>query len=200
MEERFVFPLVFQPGTQWQYGSGIDWAGRVLERITGMTLDEYMKKNVFPPLGIKDITFFPTDEQRSRLSGMTARNDADGRLVEYDSGFINRGVKDCFGGQGCFATMPDYAKVLHSILADDEKLLKKETTAQMFKPQLTPQSKASLEHVLNTPALSGLFVGDFPNPKQYDWGLGGILVEQDNEGRRKAGTLIWSGMPNCFWV
>lgn len=40
MEERYGYPLVFEPGTSWAYGAGIDWAGMLLERTVGKTLEE----------------------------------------------------------------------------------------------------------------------------------------------------------------
>ncbi|PSK54322.1 hypothetical protein B9Z65_3441 [Elsinoe australis] len=201
MEERALYPLLYEPGTSWVYSTSIDWAGRVLERITGETLDSYMAKNMWPQLGVKDFTFYPDKhpEMKKRLAELTGRDDKSGRVVNYPLPFLNTGSVDCFGGHGGYSTVEEYIKVLQSILVNDEKLLKKETVEQMFKPQLTQESRAALQQTVNTPEIVKLFIGDFPDSKQYDWGLGGILVEKDNEGRRRKDTLIWSGMPNCFW-
>ncbi|KAF4549646.1 Acyltransferase-like protein 2 [Elsinoe fawcettii] len=200
-EDRMTYPLLYEPGSSWTYSTSIDWAGRVLERITGGTLEEHMRKNMWPQLGVKDFTFFPDQhpDMKQRLAGLTARDDKSGKVVPYPLPFLNDGSKDCFGGHGGYATIEEYIKVLQSILRNDGKLLKKETVDQMFKPQLTPESRAALQQQVGTPEIVSMFIGDFPEPKQYDWGLGGILVEKDNEGRRKQNTLIWSGMPNCFW-
>ena len=50
-------PLLFDPGEKWEYGSNIDWAGQVIEGITGKRLGEVFKTRIFEPLGIKDTTF-----------------------------------------------------------------------------------------------------------------------------------------------
>ena len=56
-------PLLYEPGTNWLYGTALDWAGKLVERITNETLEEYMKKNIWAPLGIIDITFWPTNRK-----------------------------------------------------------------------------------------------------------------------------------------
>ena len=56
-EGTFGMPLVREPGQEWHYSTGIDWAGQVLEAVTKQTLGEYCKKNIFDPLGCKDIQF-----------------------------------------------------------------------------------------------------------------------------------------------
>ena len=50
-------PLLFDPGEQWEYGSNIDWAGQVVEGITGKRLGEVMKERIFKPLGMEDTAF-----------------------------------------------------------------------------------------------------------------------------------------------
>ncbi|PNS21796.1 hypothetical protein CAC42_394 [Sphaceloma murrayae] len=201
MSERFLFPLVYEPGTSWQYSGSIDWAGQVLERITSQTLEEYMATNLWPALGVKDFAFFPArrPDMQGRQAGMTARDEGSGRVVDFGGPLLNEGSKDCFGGHGGYSTVEEYVKVLASILRNDGKLLKKETVDMMFQPQLSEGSKKALKQTLDTPEIAKMFIGDFPEPEQYNWGLGGILMERDNEGRRKKGTLIWSGLPNCFW-
>ena len=161
-----------------------------------------MRKNIWDPLGIKNITFWVDQhpEMEARLASLTVRDAESGRVVPFTQPFINDGTKDCLGGQGAYADLTEYLKILQSILKDDEKILKKETTALMFQPQLTKESKAAQKAIMNIPAVAQMFVGDFSTSIEYDWGLGGILVENENEGRRKESTLIWSGMPNLFWV
>src|SRR5262249_52559669 len=52
-----VTPLMFDPGTRWQYGTGIDFAGKLVEGVSGMTLEDYFQKNIFGPLGMTDTSF-----------------------------------------------------------------------------------------------------------------------------------------------
>jgi CubicO group peptidase (beta-lactamase class C family) len=193
--------LIFEPGTDWSYSSGIDWAGRLVERVTGMTLEEYERKNMWEPLRIESITFFP--DQRpggtSKVPQLTVRT-PDGKLAPFTDPFITTGVKDCFGGHGNYATMQDYLKVQRSILANDGKLLKPETVELMFKPQLTPESAKALNTFVTTSPLAALFIGEYRKDIELNWGLGGILFMQDDNGRRKKGTLNWGGMANPFWL
>jgi CubicO group peptidase (beta-lactamase class C family) len=66
-------PLVNDPNTIWEYGTNIDFAGIALERITGLSLGEYCKRNIFEPLGLQNITFFPTKEQKKNIMTMLQR-------------------------------------------------------------------------------------------------------------------------------
>lgn len=68
--EKAAVLLIFQPGTSWFYGSSIDWAGQMIERKTGETLETYMIKNIFTPLGIKDLTFWP--KKQAHMDGRLA--------------------------------------------------------------------------------------------------------------------------------
>lgn len=66
-------PLMNDPGSMWEYGINIDWAGVVIERVSGLKLSEYCKKNIFQPLGIEHITFFPTAEDRKNMMTIVQR-------------------------------------------------------------------------------------------------------------------------------
>ena len=62
-------PLQFEPGTRWQYcQSGINSLGRIVEVVSGQSLPEFLQKRLFDPLGMKDTTFYPTQEQIGRLA------------------------------------------------------------------------------------------------------------------------------------
>ena len=63
-----LLPLAFDPGTAWQYGVGIDWAGKLLEAVTGETLDAYMRAHILEPLGMHDTGYLLTDRVRGRLA------------------------------------------------------------------------------------------------------------------------------------
>jgi CubicO group peptidase (beta-lactamase class C family) len=200
IKERFTYPLIFEPGTNWIYGPGIDWAGKLVERVTGQTLEEHMKKNIFQPLGITSITFFPyaNPSLKDKVPALTTRG-PDGKLVLHTEPFINTGSKDCFGGHGGYGTMSDYLKVQRSLLANDGKLLHPSTVDMMFMPQLSPESKAGLATFRRSP-YGAMAIGEQDPAIEADWGIGGILFLQDDRGRRKKGTLNWGGMANCFWT
>lgn len=201
VEERYGHALAYEPGTSWEYGTAIDWAGQVVEKLTGQSLEDHFRKHIFEPLGIEDITFWidKHPDVKARLAKMTIRPAPDDKVVDYNGPLFTDGLEECFGGQGAYADLGHYFEILYSILVDDEKLLKKETTAQMFKPQLSSDGSRK---VLNTEMGKGgkLFIGEMPDSKDYEWGLGALLIGNDIPGWRKKGRLIWSGMPNIYWV
>ena len=202
VEEFCTQPLIYEPGTSWLYSTSIDWAGKLIERITGQTLEEYMKANIWQPLNIEDITFWPEQhpDMKSRMASMAIRDEESGKVIHDLDNAKMSGGKDCFGGQGAFASMPDYFKILQSLLVDDEKLLKHSTTAQMFQPQLTRESQEAQKRLMAKTDNTMLFVGEFPEHVPLDWGIGGILTREADKGWRGQNTLIWSGLPNLFWV
>jgi CubicO group peptidase (beta-lactamase class C family) len=203
VDERYDLPLIFQPGEGWCYGGSITWAGKVVESVGGMTLEEYMREHIFKPLDITGATFFPHKhpEILSRLARNTFRDPDSGKLSDYPPGhgeMFKFEMVDAFGGEGLYADLSEYFRLLRSLLVDDGKLLKKETAAMMFKPQLpTKESKEMLRETIES---QHWMIGDFSGVNEYDWGFGGLLIDGDGHGWRKKGCLIWSGAANLFWV
>ncbi|KAH6985346.1 beta-lactamase/transpeptidase-like protein [Ilyonectria destructans] len=210
-------PLLFQPGEGWEYGVGIDWARIALERATGLTLDAYLKKYVFKPLGIKDMSTIPSKNMRARLAYMHSR-DPDGAwrprdhllrqplVVNPDDASETSRVFNNVGA-GMFAKPQEYCKVLSVLLNDGTcprtgvQLLRKETVEEMFRNQVTrfpnfgrqfiPAAKIDLTNPIPEP---------YPvpgNPAQ-GWGLTFMLSNGGAIGR-SAGTGHWAGLPNLWW-
>lgn len=75
--EHFHIPLVFEPGTAWMYGCGLDWAGLAVERVAGVTLAEYMDQFIFHPAGVEanSITFFPLQVPDAQLVTIAQRSE-----------------------------------------------------------------------------------------------------------------------------
>ena len=105
VEDLFNYPLSFQPGTGWMYGPGLDWAGRIVERVTGGTLSEFMQKRIFDPLGISDAQFYPVtrEDLRARLVDLNPSDPgALGSAVLGGGGDMNLRGRGDFGGHGLF--------------------------------------------------------------------------------------------------
>ncbi|KAH8733233.1 beta-lactamase/transpeptidase-like protein [Phaeosphaeriaceae sp. PMI808] len=204
--ERFDTPLVAEPGESWAYGPSLDFVGLMVERISGMSLEDYLKKNVWGPVGINDVTFFPSTrpDMQARMADMTTR-DAEGKLTHdsgrslYHDGNGNE-IVECLGGQGAFTSAGEYIKLLQGLLASDEneKLLKKETVELFFKPHLSAGSSAAMNAFLQDEAINNI-MGSTPLNVKKDWGLGGILILADLETGKKSGAMIWGGLPNLLW-
>ncbi|KIY01263.1 uncharacterized protein Z520_02815 [Fonsecaea multimorphosa CBS 102226] len=206
--ESYNLPLVFEPGKSWLYSTSLDWAGVLVARLANVDLETYCQTNIFKPLGISDMSFWAkkNPELKDRVATMSIRDPADpqGKAQAFSGPDMHSAAQTEMGGQGLFASAASYLKILHSILVDDEKLLKKEATATMFQPQLSAESRDALQALYaGRPTKGPCAIGTFPPGVQYDWGLGGLLTTEDvnQEGvtYRKKGCMNWSGMPNLFW-
>lgn len=155
--ERFNVPLVFEPGESWMYGASIDYAGLLVERVIGQTLEAYMKTNLWEPLGIKDMTFHleKRPDMQKRMADMSLRDPETSKVRHTDTPMPyldgkGKEVSDDFGGQGVFTTAEEYIKVVHALLVCDEneKLFSKATLEDFFTPQLSEESSTVLNAVL----------------------------------------------------
>ena len=155
-DERDVLrmPLVNQPGTVWEYGIGIDWAGIVLERTTGVRLNDWIQKNIMQPLGLKNINMLPTPEMKKELAymhqkwpGQTESEERDHMLREPIIAETDQDKDRLFqsGGAGCFAKPAEYVQVLAALLNDGKspktgaQILKPETVNKMWENQIPDQ-------------------------------------------------------------
>lgn len=206
--ERWNRPLIYEPGTSWSYGPSIDFAGLLVERISGMSLEEYMKENLWKPLGIKDMTFNlgRRPDLKEKMTDMSLRSEETGKVEFSDDRQqyeVTKGVEveDCMGGQGVFTYGDEYIKVLHGILTTDEneKILKKETVEKFFTPQMGEGSREALNAMLQIDAANNA-MGGVPKEVKKDWGLGGLLILGDTPDGKKEGTMFWGGLPNLVWV
>ena len=182
--ESYNLPLIFEPGTSWKYSTGLDWAGLLVARVTKTDLETHCQNNIFAPLGISDMSYWAkkNPELAGKVAKMSIRDpqDPNGKAQPYSGPDMHSAAETEMGGQGVYASVPSYLKILQSILVDDEKLLKKETTATMFEPQLTKQSQAALQAMFAArPPRGPCAIGKFPPGVALDWGLGGLLTTED---------------------
>ncbi len=117
MERLATLPFVSQPGESWVYGYNTDILGCVVERASGMPLDQFVEQRIAAPLGLKDTKFFLAPEQRTRLAAVYASGE-DGRVVRAPDGARGQGQyvegprKNFSGGAGLLSTARDYARFL----------------------------------------------------------------------------------------
>lgn len=203
LEEKLRHPLLHDPGAGWTYGSGVSWAGRVVERVSGLTLEQFMAQNISAPLGLSSLTFFPqrNPDIASRLGGMSSRSPWTGQLSYLpdlpQTEKNDNGDDICMGGEGIYCSVGDFSKILFSLLVDDGKLLTPETTKMMFTGQLAPSQHKPLEECLDLPVW---ICRSVLNKGQHDWGLGGVLIDGSTKTGLQHGAMMWSGLYHILWV
>ena len=198
-KQSLAAPLAFDPGTRWEYGIGIDWAGQMVERASGQTLGEYFAEHITGPLGMNDTAFAPSPTMLERASGMHARL-PDGGLAPMELPAPENPEFE-MGGGGLFSTMGDYARFIAMILNDGEldgtRVLAADTVQQMAANHIGDLRVQNLVTV--APAFSNdaeFFPGE---PKS--WGLTFQINESAVSTGRPAGTLMWAGLANSFfWI
>lgn len=199
----YLVPLLFNPGDGWRYGASLDWVGRMIERANdGKRLGEFMKENIWDPLGMSSTTFHLEQEAdiRRRLASMSVRLPS-GDLAPLGHQLLADPAKDDLGGAGAYSSASDYIKVLASILRNDGVLLRTESIDEMFTPQLTTVQKAAFSKLVHsTPEMNNQLMSGIKFGTDVTWGLGGVLIDEDVADGRKKGSLYWSGMPNLHWV
>ncbi|KAF3798761.1 Acyltransferase LovD [Colletotrichum gloeosporioides] len=194
-------PPVGDPGAEWVHGTNIDWAGKLVERATGMDLESYMQQNICAPLGITDITFklHQRPDLLARRADLTKRSPEDGKLHYDDTIFFRKFPEECYAGSGMFASPAAFMTLMHSLLKRDGVLLKPETVDQMFQPALNETMERGMNEHFNK-VIRFINYG-YPLPQwpslRRNFGFGAIVIMQDLDGdkwRRKGSMSI-----NCGW-
>jgi CubicO group peptidase (beta-lactamase class C family) len=128
--------LEFQPGSRWAYspGAGFETLGRVIEIASGMPLDRFFRTRIFDPLGMKDITFWPTDAQMPRVATVYSRTPAGLTKQVMPNDTMSRNVY-FRGSGGLYSTAEDYLPLGIMLAgrgeADGKRLLSRKTVEMM---------------------------------------------------------------------
>jgi CubicO group peptidase (beta-lactamase class C family) len=192
-------PLMFDPGTRWQYGTSIDWVGRIVEAISGETLDVYFRKHILDPLGISDTAFVLSPQQREREA--SAHRRGPGGSLTAEPLEQNSPRQSFSGGGGIYSTAPDYLTLIRALLAggalDGARILQPETVALMGQNQIGEIDVGVLKTTV--PALSNDV--DLCPGVTRKWGFGHMINMQPLAGGRSAGSLTWGGLLNTYyWI
>ena len=186
--ESFVeTPLKFQPGTHFLYSLSHDVAAAVLEVVTGMSFGEYLKKNIWEPLGLKN-TFFAKPENSS-VEGLAQQYicDEKGNIVPMDQSCCYQLSENYqSGGAGLISCTEDYAKLADTLAcggetADGVRILKPETVELIKVNQL---GKDSLDDMHSTMGRQGY---------GYGCGMSVLLDPELAKSPSPAGVFGWDG-------
>ncbi|MBD0272641.1 MAG: beta-lactamase family protein [Acetobacteraceae bacterium] len=191
-------PLMFQPGTHWEYSHATDVVGRIVEVVSGQDLDGFIRDRISAPLGLKDTGFWAPAEAADRAARPQV-DPATGRKQAIPDPL--RKPRWFSGGGGMVSTAADYARFCQMLLnggsLGEARIVSRKTIALMTANHLPPDTRYG-------PGLWPLFVGLAPSPAAgYGFGLG--FAVRLEEGRSpvpgSVGDYFWTGAYGTyFWV
>lgn len=180
-------PLEFEPFTKESYSPvrAFDILARIAELVTGMPYDEFLKKELFLPLGMDNTTFAPTQKQWEAMIPMHTYENGKGGLAQFPENIVFEGYQTiCFcGGAGLAATLDDYIKFALMLSErgsfQGKTIIQERTIEEMVRPQMSKTVMPGLQN----------------------WGLGMRVITDDAYGTLPAGSFGWSGAYGThFWV
>lgn len=191
-------PLLFEPGTRFNYGTNIDWAGLVVESVRGKRLGEVMAERIFAPLGMHDTAFTMTASMQARLADVHQR--ADGALTPNGL-VLPQDPEVHMGGHGLYSTMPDYTRFLRMWLRDGEgehgRVLQPATVAAAAVNGLGTLKVSTIK--TSIPALS--HDAEFFPGQTKSWAYSFMVNDEQAPTGRNAGSLSWAGLANLYyWI
>jgi CubicO group peptidase (beta-lactamase class C family) len=188
-------PLVFHPGTAWEYSVATDVMSRLVEIVSGQRFDAFIQARILGPLGMVDTGFVVSEEKRDRLAayytgadladpmkpGLTRADDA-----PYPQAYL-RPFSRLSGGGGLVSTLPDMLALLRSLLPGGPTLLKPETIALMMTNQL-PEGVW-----IRFPVIGEI--------RGKGFGLAGslTLVPSSLDPKGATGEFQWGGIAGTHW-
>lgn len=190
-------PLIADPGDRWEYGISIDWAGQVVERLSGQSLEDYLREHVCGPLGMRDTAFVIGPDQRRRMAGMHVRH-PDGSLeaIPFE---VPQEPEFYMGGGGLYGTGPDYLRFLRMLMGGGEldgvRILAPETVAEMSRNQIGDLEVGRLTTAIPASSNDAEF---FPGMVKR-WGLGFVINTEAASTGRTAQSLAWAGLANTYY-
>lgn len=196
--DMFTAPLVFDPGTRYEYGTNMDWLGRVIEAVSGQPLDVYFAEHITGPLGMTSTTARMTPEQRANSTPIHVRGE-DGAWIATDLDWAQQ-PEYWGGGHFLYSTPRDYLKFQRMLLGrgalGNVRILTEATVAEAFTNQL-----GSLDFPAAISTAHPELSADVNLGPGLKWGLSWLLHQQQVPGMRAAGSGSWAGLFNThFWV
>ncbi|MSP94024.1 MAG: class A beta-lactamase-related serine hydrolase [Alphaproteobacteria bacterium] len=194
-----VGPLLFEPGTRWHYGTSTDQVGRLVETVSGDSLESYFRAKIFAPLGMNDTAYNVPKDKEARLVAVHRRQTG-GEIVKdvvQPPPMVARPI----GGGGLASTASDYIRFTRMILndgtLDGARILKPESVAAMSRNQIGAVGVPALKTAMPERSADFSFVADGSDK----WGLGFLIAADAVAGKRSAGSLSWGGINNTyFWI
>jgi CubicO group peptidase (beta-lactamase class C family) len=191
-------PLLFEPGTKWNYSAAVDVQGLLVEKLSGQTLEAYVKQHIFDPLGMKDTAWTQPEERFHRLA-VGYKKGADGKLERKTDADIRRmnfdpSRKLTMGGAGLVSSLDDYMRFARMLVnngsLDGIRILKPSTVKIMATDHLDPR-------VTDRSWLPGKGQQGFG----VDFAVRTAQPKTAEENRGAVGEFFWDGAwTTLFWV
>jgi CubicO group peptidase (beta-lactamase class C family) len=192
-------PLLFDPGSRWEYGISTDWLGKLVEKVSGQTLEDYFRQHIFQPLGMTDTFFNVPPEKQARVVALHQRQDDGSFLESPPQPFTS--VRFFSGGGGLYSTASDYLKFERMLLGGgklgNKRILQSDTVDLMSRNQIGDLMLVELRSSVPQLAKDPIRI-----PGSLDkFGLGFGINTKPVEGGRSRGSLAWAGIFNTFfWI
>jgi len=188
-------PLVYHPGTSWEYSVATDVLSRLVEIVSGQGFDKFIQSRILDPLGMVDTGFVVPEEDQGRLAayylGADLMDPMKPGLKRIDDspfpGAYLRPVPRLSGGGGLVSTLPDMVALIRSLLPGGPSLLKPDTIALMMTNQLPD------EMWMRFP-----MVGELQG-KAFGPAGGLILKPSPLDHEDSSGELFWGGVAGTQW-
>ena len=197
-------PILFEPGTKWNYGIGLDILGHLIEKITNQKLENYMRENIFNLLNMNNTSFNLNNNDFENLAYVyTIKKKKEIQIDNFFEELQNKRIKREFhaGGGGLFSTTQDYTKFMRVFLnngfVNNHQIISKESIDKMTSNQIGDLL------VKRTPSVDETLASTIKTNEEIEKKFGyGFMInnETTNEGRPK-GSISWSGIFNTtFWI
>jgi len=199
-DQYAALPLLFQPGTSWNYSVATDVLGRVIEVVSGLPLDEFFSKRILEPLGMNDTAFYASPENHDRLAALYGVNESGDGIKRLEALGNDAKSMPVFlsGGGGLVSTAFDYFQFLQMLanrgVLGDVRLLSPPNVALM-----------TMNHLPNNQDVStfGRPIGEEIYYDGLGFGLGvSVVIDQaKTRGPCPVGTFGWGGAASTvFWI
>jgi len=197
--DSLKMPLMFDPGDRWEYGINIDFAGKMVETVSGQRLGEYFQENLFGPLGMDSTGFKITPDMRARLAKVHQRS-PEGVLapIEFE---MTQEPEFEMGGGGIYSTAGDYLEFVRMMLnrgkGNGNQILNPETVALMSRNAMGNNRVTMLKTAIPPLTNDAEF---FPGMVK-SWGLSFMINDHEAPTGRSRGSLAWAGLANTYyWI
>ena len=193
------YPMMTDPGTRWGYGPSTDWLGLVVEKVSGMRIDAFLRKNLLDPLGMKDTDVEVRSPMQARLAGVKARG-PDGKFGDF--AIAPPSNPEVYGmGHALYSTPSDYMRFLRMFLnkgaLDGNRVLSERGVERMLANHMGALKFEKMVTV--APPLTADFDPFEGTVKTHSFGF--MRNESDIPGRRRAGSQSWAGVLNThYWM